>query len=156
MGLAESVTVVISGVLPPLGMAYCAMVLAPFRQAGVDVIFIGVDHAPLGDGLLDQRPDRHQLAVLEHSDHDLTSPLDRKRPVKATLGTARFERVPEGPSFGSDERPAQGSRHGGPADLLSPTSLRLASAGQSWKKPGRYGGRLLLLARFRAGLLRTT
>ena len=55
MRLTEPVPVVIPGVLP-LGMADGAVVIALFEQSGVDIIFIGINHALLGDRLLDQRP----------------------------------------------------------------------------------------------------
>ena len=74
-----------SGVLA-LGMACSTVVVALLRQSGVDVVLIGVDHAHLGDPLLDQLPDRHPLDILQHPDQDRASPLDHPEDRRLILG----------------------------------------------------------------------
>src|SRR5262245_17399808 len=73
--LAEAVPVVIPGELPG-GMADRPMHVAPFVQAAVDVVLVGIDHAARRDDRPDQRADGHLLHVGQHPDHDLAAPLD--------------------------------------------------------------------------------
>ena len=73
--LTEPVLVVVSGVLASR-VTHRVMGVTPFGKAVVDVVFVGIDHAPLGDRLLDQRADRHLFDVRQHPDHDLAGPLE--------------------------------------------------------------------------------
>jgi hypothetical protein len=85
MCFADPVSVLVPGVFP-LVMAGGAVVVAPFEQSGVDIIFIGVNHAPHRDRLLDQRPDRHLLDVLQHADQNLASPREHPEDRWLLLG----------------------------------------------------------------------
>src|SRR5271165_4532305 len=85
MDLAEPIPVVVPGVLAR-GMADRLVVVAPFVQAAVDVIFIGVNDTPLGNRALDQGADRHLLDVLQHPDHHLTATLQHPEDRRLLLG----------------------------------------------------------------------
>src|SRR3954465_7085564 len=74
MDLTEAVAVVVPGVLARR-VADRLVAVAPLLQPAVDVELVGVDHAPLGDRLLDQGADRRLLDVLQHPDHDRAAPL---------------------------------------------------------------------------------
>jgi len=52
------------------------MQVIPLRQPAVDVIIIGVNHAPRMDRGSDDRVDGRLLDVLQHADDDLPSPLN--------------------------------------------------------------------------------
>src|SRR5271166_2895148 len=85
MDLAEPIPVVVPGVLAR-GMADRLVVVAPFVQAAVDVIFIGANDTPLGNRALDQGADRHLLDVLQHPDHHLTATLQHPEDRRLLLG----------------------------------------------------------------------
>ena len=53
------------------------VLIAPGRQAGVDVIFIGIDLRPFGHARLNDRLDRHLLDIGQHVKNDLPAPLDQ-------------------------------------------------------------------------------
>lgn len=51
--------------------------VTPIFQAGVDIVFVGVDQSALGDGLLDDRLDRHLLNIGQQVENNLTAALDQ-------------------------------------------------------------------------------
>ncbi len=68
MDLRETVILLIAGVFPS-AVTDRPMIEAPFGQAAVNIILIGIDLGPRGDELLDQGLDRGLLDVFRHPDH---------------------------------------------------------------------------------------
>src|SRR6516164_3965684 len=73
--LAKPIAVLIAGKLAGR-MADRAMRIAPRWQLAVDVILIGIHHAPRADRGLDDRADGHLLDVLQHANDHLPGPWD--------------------------------------------------------------------------------
>src|SRR3954465_4215348 len=74
--LAEAVAILVAGVLATC-VADGLVPIAPGRQAGIDVVLVGVDAGTLGDGGLDDRLDRLLLHIGQHAHDDLTAALDQ-------------------------------------------------------------------------------
>ena len=75
VNLAKPIAVLVPGEFAGC-MADRVMQVTPLRQPAVDVIFIGVNHAPRTDRGSDDRVDGRLLDVLQHADDDLPSPLN--------------------------------------------------------------------------------
>ena len=58
-------------------MTDCLVLIAPGRQAGVNVVLVGVDAGTLGDGGLDDWLDRPLLHIGQPAYDDLTPALDQ-------------------------------------------------------------------------------
>src|SRR3954471_17134757 len=58
-------------------MTDCLVLIAPGRQAGVDIVLVGVDAGTLGDGGLDDRLGCLLLHVGQHAHDDLPTALDQ-------------------------------------------------------------------------------
>src|SRR5918997_642860 len=65
MGFTKAVTIVITRILT-CTVTNAFVIIAPFHQATVDVILVGVDQSVRGNGRLNQRLDRHLLDVCQH------------------------------------------------------------------------------------------
>src|SRR3954470_6835397 len=74
--LAEAVAILVARVLT-MCMTDCLVLIAPGRQAGVDIVLVGVDAGTLGDGGLDDRLDCLLLHVGQHAHDDLPTALDQ-------------------------------------------------------------------------------
>ncbi len=74
--LAEAVAILVAGVLAA-PVADRLVPIAPGRQAGVDVVLVGVDAGALGDGGLDDRLDRLLLHIGQHAQDHLPAALDQ-------------------------------------------------------------------------------
>lgn len=66
MAFTKTVAIVIAGIFPRT-MAHAFVPVAPFLQATLDVVLIGVDQGAWSYDGLDQRFDRHLLHVGQHS-----------------------------------------------------------------------------------------
>ena len=75
VNLAKPIAVLVPGEFAGC-MADRVMQVTPLRQPALDVIFIGVNHAPRTDRGSDDRVDGRLLDVLQHADDDLPSPLN--------------------------------------------------------------------------------
>src|SRR5262249_19555271 len=84
VNLAKPITVLVTSEFPGR-MADGAMRVAPGRQFAVDVILVGIDHAPGADRSLDDRADGRLLDVLQHADDDLPRPLDHAQDRRLLL-----------------------------------------------------------------------
>src|SRR5947209_558342 len=73
---AEAVTIVITRILTA-GMTHRLVAIAPRRQTGVDVVFVGVDQRAGCDRIRDDRLDRHLPHVRQHLQNDLPATLDQ-------------------------------------------------------------------------------
>ena len=89
--LTAPVAVVVPGELPG-GMADRPMLVAPFVQAMVDVVLVGIDRAARRDDRPDQRADGDLLHVGQHPDDDLAAPLDHAEDRRLLL----LQRPPAG------------------------------------------------------------
>jgi len=96
------------GILAP-GVAHRLVAIAPFFQAGVDVVLVGVDEGAPGDAGLDDRPDGRLPDVGQHPDHHLAAALEQTQDRRLLLL----------------ERAAPGR---GPQPASSPTAPLLATA----------------------------
>src|SRR4051812_40286230 len=76
--LAEAVAILVARVLA-MCVTDCLVLIAPGRQAGVDVVLVGVNASALGDGGLDDRLDRPLLHIGQHAHDDLPTPLDQAK-----------------------------------------------------------------------------
>ena len=74
--LVESVAVFIAGIFAR-AVVHALVLIAPLRQAGVDVVFVGVDLGALGDARLNHRFDRRLLDVGQHVQNNLPAALDQ-------------------------------------------------------------------------------
>src|SRR3954449_122434 len=74
--LAEAVAILVARILPAT-VADGLVPIAPGRQAGVDVVLVGVDASAFGDRGLDDRLDRLLLHVGQHAQHHLPAALDQ-------------------------------------------------------------------------------
>jgi len=72
----KAVAVLVAGIFA-LRVTDAAMLVAPFRQAGVDIVFIRVDQRSFDDGRLDLWLDRRLLDIGQHVKHDLSAALDQ-------------------------------------------------------------------------------
>ena len=61
----------------PAPVADRLVLIAPGRQAGIDVVLVGVDAGALGDGGLDDRLDRRLLHIGQHAQDHLSAALDQ-------------------------------------------------------------------------------
>lgn len=81
MNLVKAISIFITGILT-VGVIDCFVIIAPFNQAAVDVVLIGVNEGSSPDGLFNQRFDGHLLDIFQHlNDHLPTSlehPKDRR------------------------------------------------------------------------------
>ena len=94
--LAEAVAILVAGVLAA-SVADRLVLIAPGRQAGVDVVLVGVDEGALGDGGLDDRLDRRLLHVGQHAQDHLPAALDQAEDGRLVLrqrAAARRARQP--------------------------------------------------------------
>src|SRR5438445_1834366 len=76
MGLMEAVAVFVAGILA-LAMADRLVPMSPLRQAGIDIVFVGMDQRAFGDHRGDDRLDRFLLNVGQHTQDDLSATLDQ-------------------------------------------------------------------------------
>jgi hypothetical protein len=74
--LAEAVAILVARVLPA-SMADRLVLIAPGRQASIDVVLVGVDASALGDGGLDDRLDGRLLHIGQHVEDHLATTLDQ-------------------------------------------------------------------------------
>src|SRR5215213_333861 len=74
--LAEAVAILVAGVLPAL-MADRLVLIAPGRQAGVDLVLVSVDAGALGDDSLDDGLDCLLLHIGQHVKNHLAATLDQ-------------------------------------------------------------------------------
>jgi hypothetical protein len=74
--LTEAVAILVARVFAP-SVADRLVPIAPGRQAGVDVVLVGVDASALGDARLDDRLDRLLLHIGQHAHDDLPTALDQ-------------------------------------------------------------------------------
>src|SRR3954449_4591696 len=74
--LAEAVAILVTRILAT-SVADRLVLIAPGRQAGVDVVLVGVDAGALGDDGLDDRLDRLLLHISQHAQDHLTTALDQ-------------------------------------------------------------------------------
>ncbi len=74
--LAEAVAILVARVLAQ-SVANRRAPIAPGRQAGVDVVLVGVDVGTFGDGGLDDRLDHLLLHIGQHAHDDLPTALDQ-------------------------------------------------------------------------------
>jgi transposase-like protein len=94
--LAEAVAILVARVLPA-AVTDRLVPIAPGRQAGVDVVLVGVDAGALGDGGLDDGLDRRLLHIGQHAQHHLSAALDRAEDGRLLLlqrAAARRARQP--------------------------------------------------------------
>src|SRR5262249_26522194 len=66
-------------------MADRAVPVTPCRKPAVDIILIGINHAPGADRSPDDRVDGRLLDVLQHADDDLSRPLDHAQDRRLLL-----------------------------------------------------------------------
>jgi hypothetical protein len=74
--LAEAVAILVAGVLAT-SMADHLVLIAPGRQAGVDLVLVGVDAGALGDDSLDDGLDCLLLHIGQHAQDHLPATLDQ-------------------------------------------------------------------------------
>lgn len=74
MNLVKAIAIFIAGILT-FGVIDRFMVIAPFNQAAVDVVFIGVEEGTGTDGLLNQRFDGDLLDIGQHLNDNLPTSL---------------------------------------------------------------------------------
>ena len=74
--LAEAVAILVARVFTP-SVANRVVPIAPGRQAGVDVVLVGVDAGTFGDGVLNDRLDHLLLHIGQHANDDLPTALDQ-------------------------------------------------------------------------------
>src|SRR5215213_2578125 len=74
--LAEAVAVLVAGILAA-PVTDGLMFIAPFFQAGVDVILVGMDEGTFGDGSLDDGPNGRLLNIGQHPEHHFAAPLQQ-------------------------------------------------------------------------------
>src|SRR5262245_13494818 len=91
--LAEPITVAIPGELT-CGMTDRVVRVAPLREAGIDVVFVGVDHRAFAERRLDERTDGRLLDIGLHADDDLAAPLDHPEDRRLLLGQRAPPRRP--------------------------------------------------------------
>ena len=84
MDLAKAVAIIIPRVLAA-GMADGLVPVAPFFQAGVDVVLVGVDEGAPGDTGFDDRSDGRLLDVGQHPDHHLAASLQQTQDRRLLL-----------------------------------------------------------------------
>ena len=100
VNLAEAVVVIVAGVFA-MGVADRFVRIAPDAQTGVDVIFVGVDAASLGDGGRDNRLDRRLLHIGQHAHDQLAATLDQSEDRRLVLlqraATRRSRQSPPSP-----------------------------------------------------------
>src|SRR4051812_7126142 len=92
----EAVVILVARVLAPC-VADGLVPIGPGWQAGVDVVFVGVDAGTLGDGGLDDRLDRLLLHSGQHAHDDLPTTLDQaedRRRLLLQRAAARRSRQP--------------------------------------------------------------
>src|SRR4051812_8388694 len=82
--LAEAVAIVIAGVLAP-AMADRLVAVAPVFQAGIDVVFVGIDQSAWTDRLCDDRLDGRLLNVGQHPENDFATALDQAQDRRLSL-----------------------------------------------------------------------
>ena len=75
VNLMKSVSILITGIFPSR-MIDAFVLIAPFRQAVVDVVLIRVNHTSGGNGLRDDGLDRLLLNIGEHFDENFAIALD--------------------------------------------------------------------------------
>ena len=78
MDFMKPIAIFIAGILASR-VIDALMNIAPFGQAVVDVIFVGVDQATRRNGLGDDRLDRRLLYVRQHADDHFTVALDQSQ-----------------------------------------------------------------------------
>ena len=66
-------------------MADGFVTIAPGVQAGIDVVFIGVDHRARADSLPDDRLDGRLLDIGQHPEHDFAAALDQSEDRRLLL-----------------------------------------------------------------------
>src|SRR4051794_41969379 len=74
--LAEAVAILVARILAT-SMADRLVLIAPGRQAGVDLVLVGADAGALGDDSLDDWLDCLLLHIGQHAHDDLPTPLDQ-------------------------------------------------------------------------------
>ncbi len=84
MHLAEAVAVLVAGIFAA-GVADRLVPVAPGWQAGVDVVFVGVDEGAAGDRGRDDWLDRGLLHVGQHAQHHLAATLDQAKDGRLVL-----------------------------------------------------------------------
>src|SRR5215208_3413901 len=82
--LAEAVAIFVAGVFAP-PMADRLVLIAPSRQASVDLVLVGVDAGALGDDGCDDRLDRRLLHLGQHVEDHLATPLDQAEDRRLVL-----------------------------------------------------------------------
>ena len=148
MDLAEAVPIVIAGILTP-GMADRFVTIAPVLQAGIDVVFVGLDQGARADGVADDRLDSRLLNVGQHSENDFAPALDQSQDRRLLLvqGAATaftfqsppasfptfFERRPGFPCGRPPRRPRQPPPH---RRAGRRAGARPAPDGAGWSWPG--------------------
>ena len=75
MDFTKAVAIVIAGIFPRT-MAHTFVIVAPFLQAAVNVVLIGIDQSARRDRSLDQRFDRYLLDVFQHPNDDVAATFD--------------------------------------------------------------------------------
>src|ERR1700728_3302033 len=76
MDLMEAIAVLVASILA-LAMADGLVVISPLRQAGVDIVFVGMDQRAFGNHGGDDRLDRVLLNIRQHAQDDLSAALDQ-------------------------------------------------------------------------------
>src|SRR5215208_5451205 len=74
--LAEAVAILVAGIFA-VPMADRLVLIAPSRQASVDLVLVGVDEGTLGDDGLDDRLDCGLLHIGQHAQDYLAATLDQ-------------------------------------------------------------------------------